>query len=418
MPESETTEQASGTVRRERRLPGQRRALLTVAGSQLLVLTLWFSASAAAPQLEADWGLTSGETAGLTLAVQIGFVLGALGSAVFAIADIIPARRLFLLSALVGAGANAALLGLGAGDVDIAFLLRLVTGVALAGVYPSGLKVMAGWFRHGRGMAMGLLVGALTVGSAGPHLIRGFGFGWQGVLTGSSLLALGGGLMMFLLVEDGPYETSRQAFSWRHIGAVVGNRGIRLATYGYLGHQWEVYAMWTWTAAFLSASALEFGVGDGFVPTATFVVIAVGGLGAWLAGIAADRSGRTIVAGGSMAISGSCALVTPLVFGLSPWLVVPFFMVWGFAVVADSAQFSAMVTETAADTYRGTALTLQIAVGFLLTLVTIRGVPLMADAWGWRWAFPWLALGPALGILAMVRLKRSPEAAYLAGGLG
>ena len=419
MPGSEKTEPPSdGIARREPRPPGQRKALLAVAGSQLLVLTLWFSASAAAPQLEADWGLTSGETAGLTLAVQIGFVLGALGSAVLAVADILPARRLFLIASLVGAGANGALLWLGPGDVGVAFLLRLTTGVALAGVYPSGLKVMAGWFRRGRGMALGLLVGALTVGSAGPHLIRGFGFGWRGVLTGASLLAVVGGVLMALLVEDGPYETGRQAFSWKHVHAVVGNRGVRLSTYGYLGHMWELYAMWTWTAAFLSASALEAGLGDGFVPTATFVVIAVGGLGTWLAGIAADRKGRTLVAGGSMAVSGSCALLTPLIFGLSPWLVVPVFMVWGFAVVVDSAQFSAMVTETAADAYRGTALTLQTAVGFLLTLVTIRGVPLLADAWGWRWAFPWLALGPALGILAMIRLKRSPVAARLAGGMG
>ena len=414
----ERPERSNDPARGHARPQGQRRALLAVAGSQLLVLTLWFSASAAAPQLESDWGLSSGETAGLTLAVQIGFVLGALGSAALSVADAIPARRLFLGASIAGAGANAGLLALGPGDLEIAFLLRLITGIALAGVYPSGLKVMAGWFRHGRGMALGLLVGALTVGSAGPHLIRGFGFGWRGVLTAASLLAVAGGILMSVLVEDGPYETGRQEFSWRQLHSVIGNRGVRLSTYGYLGHMWELYAMWTWTAAFLSASALEAGRGDGFVPTATFLVIAIGGLGAWLAGIAADRKGRTLVAGSSMAISGSCALVTPLIFGLTPWLVIPVFLVWGFAVVADSAQFSAMVTETAADAYRGTALTLQTAVGFLLTLVTIRGVPILADAWGWRWAFPWLALGPALGILAMIRLKRAPEAVRLAGGLG
>lgn len=398
--------------------PGRRRALGAVAASQLLVLTLWFSASAVAPQLETDWGLTSGETAGLTLAVQIGFVVGALASAVFAIADAVPARRLFLVTALAGAGANLALLSLGAGDFAFAFTLRLVTGVALAGVYPSGLKVMAGWFRAGRGMALGVLVGALSVGSAGPHLIRGLGFGWRGVIAGASALAVVGGLVLWFLVRDGPYETTRQQFSWHHVRSVARNRGVRLSTYGYLGHMWELYGMWTWTAAFLSASALDANLGDGWVPTATFAIIAVGGVGAWLAGLMADRKGRTLVAGGSMAVSGSCALVTPLVFGLSPWVVVPIFLVWGFAVVADSAQFSTMVTETAQDAYRGTALTLQTALGFLLTLVTIRGIPLLADQWGWRWAFPWLAVGPVLGILAMVRLKRSPEAAELAGGLG
>ena len=219
-------------------------------------------------------------------------------------------------------------------------------------------------------------------------------------------------------VSDGPFETRPARFSWNQVGNVVRNEGVRLSTYGYLGHMWELYAMWTWTAAFFAASADRSGGGDGWVSTATFAVIAFGGVGAWIAGVAADRRGRTLVAGGSMAISGSCALLRPFVFGLSPWLVVPVFLVWGATVVSDSAQFSAMVTETAADVYRGTALTLQTAIGFLLTLVTIRGVPLLAAAWGWRWAFPMLALGPALGIRAMVSLKRSPHAVKLAGGLG
>ena len=418
MSEPTRSEQQQSVAPSRQHPAGRRRALLAIAGSQLLVLTLWFSASAAAPQLEVDWGLTSGEAAGLTLAVQIGFVIGALASALLAIADVVPARRLFVFSALAGAGANALLLGLGPGDVPIAFGLRLLTGVALSGVYPSGLKVMTGWFKRDRGMALGLLVGALTIGTAGPHLIRGVGFGWQGVLGGASLLAVAGALVMATLVTDGPYETSRQNFSWRHVRSVVGNRGVRLSTYGYLGHMWELFGMWTWTAAFLVASFADAGLEDGFVPTATFFIIGVGGLGAWLAGAAADRWGRTLVAGGSMAVSGTCALTTPLVFGRTPWIVVALFLVWGFAVVADSAQFSAIVTETAAESYRGTALTLQTATGFLLTVVTVRGVPLMADAWGWRWAFPWLAIGPALGILAMVRLRRSPDAALLAGGAG
>lgn len=396
----------------------QRRALVVIAGSQLLVLTLWFSASAVAPQLERAWALSAGETAGLTLAVQIGFVAGALASALGNAADVIPARRLFLASAVAGAGANAWLVTLDADGVAAAFVLRFLTGFFLAGVYPSGLKVMAGWFRRGRGMALGVLVGALTVGSAGPHLIRGLGFDWRGVILGASSLAIIGGLVMWRAVADGPYEVPPPRFSWRHVGSVVRNRGVRLSTYGYLGHMWELYAMWTWTAAFLAASADRSGNGDEWVSTATFAIIASGGLGAWIAGVVADRRGRTLVAGAAMAVSGTAAALTPLVFGLHPAVVVPVFLVWGFAVVADSAQFSAMVTETADATTRGTALTLQTATGFLLTLVTIRGVPLIADAAGWRWAFPVLALGPAFGIAAMMRLRRTPEAARLAGGLG
>lgn len=370
-----------------------------------------------APQLKDLWDLSSGQTAGLTLAVQIGFVLGALTLAVSGLPDVVPSRRLFMIAGIAGLTANAALVLAGPDDYAAAFMLRLATGAALAGVYPSGLKVMSGWFRRGRGMALGVLVGALTVGSAGPHLIRGIGFDWQGVVLGASVLA-GIGVLLMLLVEDGPYETPPQPFAFDQVGRVFRNAGVRLSTVGYLGHMWELYAMWTWTAAFLAASAAAAGQGDGWVPGATFLVIAVGGLGAWLAGLYADRRGRTPAAGGAMAISGACALATPLVFGQSALLVLPLFLIWGLTVVADSAQFSAMVVETADDQVRGTALALQTALGFLLTLVTIRGVPVLADAWGWQWAFPMLALGPAAGIVAMIRLRRSPAAAALAGGLG
>ncbi len=388
------------------RPPGQQRALLAIAFSQLLVLTLWFSATAVAPQLESDWSLTAGEAAWLTLAVQIGFVSGALGSSLLNLPDRIASRRLFAVAGTVGVLTNALLLALADGDALIAIGLRFATGVALAGVYPSGLKIMAGWFRRGRGMALGVLVGALTIGSAGPHLIRGLGFDWQGVVAGASFLAAIGVVIVAVFLRDGPFETPPSSFAWSHVGAIVRNRGVRLATYGYLGHMWELYAMWTWTAAYLAASAGAAGLSDGWVSTATFAIIASGGIGSWLAGVLADRIGRPLVAGGAMAISGSCALVTPLLFGSAPVLVVGVFLVWGIAVVADSAQFSAMVTETADDVNRGTALTLQTAIGFLLTLVTIRGIPLIADALSWRWAFPVLALGPVLGVVAMVRIQR------------
>jgi MFS family permease len=411
-------EAAPGSPGAEAAPIGQRSALVGIALSQLLVLVLWFSASAVAPQLQAAWGLDSGQIAWLTLTVQIGFVVGALGIAMLGLADAVPARRLFVVAALAGAGANAALVLVSSDALWAAFALRFLTGIMLAGVYPSGLKVMAGWFRRGRGLALGILVGALTVGSAGPHLIRGLGLEWQGVILAASLIAVAGAVLLGVTVKDGPFEVAPSAFSWHHLGAAAGNRGVRLSTYGYLGHRWELYAMWTWTAAFLAASAAAGGYSPGWVSGATFAIIAIGGVGSVAAGLLADRRGRTLAAGGAMAISGTCALLTPLVFGVSPLLVVPLFLVWGFSVVADSAQFSTMVTETAAPAYRGTALTLQTGLGFLLTLVTIRGVPLLAEAWGWRWAFPWLAIGPAIGIVAMVVLRRSPESAELAGGAG
>ena len=382
----------------------QRRALVVVASSQLLVLTLWFSASAVAPQLQSEWGLSVAAASWLTLAVQIGFVVGALTSAFFNLPDLIPARRMFFGATLVAVVANTALVFLSGSALIPATILRLIVGVSLAGVYPAGLKVVSGWFIQRRGMALGVLVGALTVGSALPHLVRGTGLEWRPVILVSSVLAAIGGVLMLKFVHDGPYDTAPSPFSFKLVGSVVANKGVRLSTYGYLGHMWELYAMWTWTAAFLFASAEAGGYSTAWVSTATFTIIAIGGAGSWWAGSLADRYGKEWIAGGAMAISGAMALASPFVFGANPFLVLALFAVWGLTVVADSAQFSALVTETAQDRYRGTALTLQTAIGFMLTLVTIRGVPAIAEAVGWQWAFPWLALGPVFGIFAMFRL--------------
>jgi len=384
-----------------------------IALSQLLVLTLWFSAAAVAPQLRLAWDLSIAAASWLTLAVQVGFVFGAFTIAASGIADSVPSRRLFVMAATVAAGANAAVIFVSADTVPLAYGFRFVTGVALAGVYPSGMKAMAGWFSRGRGMALGVLVGALTVGSAGPHLIGGIGLEWRSVLVTASILAAVGAILMARTVTDGPFEVASSPFSISHIGAALRNRGVRLSTYGYLGHMWELYAMWTWTAAFLAASAAQRGGTAGWVPIATFAIIAVGGPASFLAGRLADIHGRELVAGTAMAISGISALATLFVFGRSPLVVLPVFLVWGATVVADSAQFSALVTEAAAEEGRGTALTLQTGLGFLLTLVTIRGVPLVAGAFGWQWAFPWLASGPALGIVAMVKLRSSKTVQFL-----
>jgi MFS family permease len=376
--------------------------------SQLFALALWFSATAVAGQLVAEWDLTESGRAGLTLAVQVGFVAGALTLAILNVADIIPSRRLFLISAMVGAAANLALLAVRPDTAWVAFMLRFATGAALAGVYPSGLKVMAGWFRQGRGFALGVLVGAVTVGSASPHLISGLGVDWRGVIVASSALAVVAGLVM-TRISDGPHEVPLQRFRWAQSVDVVRNEGVRLSTYGYLGHMWELYGMWTWIGVFLLASSEASGDSYGSIPVLTFVVIASGGLASVWAGSLADRFGRTRVAGGAMAVSGACALATPLVFGASLWLVMPVVLLWGMTIVADSAQFSALVTETAQDEIRGTALTLQTSVGFLLTLVTIKAVPLIAESLTWRWAFPILAVGPVFGVLAMRRLGRRRE---------
>jgi len=397
------------------------RVLLVIALAELLAMSLWFSATAAAPELAAEWGLTDGETAWLTIAVQLGFVAGALLSSALTLADVIRPRYLFAGSAVAGAVFTAAIAGFVASAVP-AIALRFLTGVALAGVYPTGMKILAGWFEEGRGFAIGMLVGALTVGSALPHLLRAVGGVGQPrvVLYGAAGLSVLGGLLV-LLVEPGPNQAPAAPFDPSAIGRILRDRGTMLANGGYFGHMWELYAVWTWIPAYLIASiAANGGSGksSGLASLLAFGTIAIGGAGAVVAGSAADRFGRTQITSASMAISGVACIAAGFVFGSSLLLLVPFVLVWGFVIVADSAQFSAAVSELAEGSYVGTSLTLQTAIGFLLTTVSIQLVPMVVDLIGWRWAFAPLALGPVLGTLSMQRLRRLPEAAKLAGGRG
>jgi len=400
--------------------PRRRRVLLVIAIAELLAMSLWFSATAAAPELAAEWGLTDAETAWLTIAVQLGFVVGALLSSALTLSDVLRPRHLFAGSAVAGAACTVTI----AAVVETALpaiALRFLTGVALAGVYPPGMKILAGWFEEGRGFAIGTLVGALTVGSALPHLIRAIGGVGQPrvVLYGAAGLATVGGLLV-LLVEPGPYQAPAAPFDPGAIGRILRDRGTMLANGGYFGHMWELYAVWTWIPAYLVASIATNG-GDGSSGLASllaFGTIGVGGVGAVVAGSAADRFGRTMVTSASMAVSGLACLAAGFLFGSPLVVLVPFVLVWGFAIVADSAQFSAAVSELAEGSYVGTALTLQTAIGFLLTTVSIQLIPVVVDAVGWRWAFAPLAVGPLVGTLSMQWLRRLPEAASLAGGRG
>ncbi len=381
-----------------------------LATAELLGMSLWFSGSAVAPILQARWQLTGEQVGWLTTMVQIGFVVGTALSAVFNLADIIPANRLFAAAALAGAASNAWLAF--ASGFPPALLSRFAAGFFLAGVYPPAMKMAATWFRARRGLAVGTVVGALTVGKAGPYLVHAFpGAGVAPVVLAASASAVLAALIVMLGYRDGPYEFPQRPFSWGLVASVTCDREWRLAMGGYLGHMAELYSFWTWIPAFVAAS-LTAQTGTSIASTSpeasllAFGVIAVGGLGCIWGGVASDRFGRERLVMWAMAASGACALLIGLTFGRSLWLLVPVALAWGFFVIADSAQFSVLVTESVPAHAVGTALTVQTSLGFLLTTFTIQAVPPVVRAVGWGLAFPMLALGPAVGIWSIRSLQK------------
>ena len=387
------------------------RMLALLAVAELLGMSLWFAGNAVAPMLRAQWQLSGSQVAWLTTSVQLGFVVGTAVSAILNLADIVPAARLFCVSALLGAAANAALLG--ASSYEAALATRFATGVFLAGVYPPAMKMAATWFRAQRGLAVGTVVGALTVGKATPYLVHAVpGAGVASVLFAASGGAALAGLAVLLLYREGPFAFPRRAFSWSLVHTVSLERRWRLAMGGYLGHMGELYSFWTWIPSFVAASiAAHTGAavvagshGDAVASVLAFAIIAVGGVGCVWGGIVADRIGRERLVMAAMMVSGTCALLVGLTFGRSLWLLAPVALVWGFFVIADSAQFSVLVTEGVPPHAVGTALTVQTSLGFLLTTITIQIVPPLVARVGWAWAFPILALGPAFGVWSIRRL--------------
>ena len=402
-------------------MKGKWRNISLLCLAELLAMTLWLSASAVVPQLTEEWNLTGGEQAWLTMSVQIGFVAGALLSTLLNLPDRIPLHFLIGGSAFCGALFNAGIPILDQ-SLGVALFLRFMTGVALSGVYPPGMKLIATWCTKDRGLGIGLLIGALTIGTGMPHLVNGFSiFGsggmppWHIVLLASSVMAGIGAGITAILGRPGPFLSEAAPFSWRFARQALAHRPTRLANFGYLGHMWELYAMWAWAPVLLIASYELAEQSQRMAHIAGFGVIAVGGVGCVLAGILADRLGRTVVAAVSLLVSGACALTAGFFF-TSPGILTVICLIWGFSVVADSAQFSAAVSELTDPRYVGTALTLQTCLGFLLTLVTIRLIPLLVERVGWETVFMILAIGPAFGIWSMLRLRSLPEASRMASG--
>ncbi|MGA7631247.1 MAG: MFS transporter [Terriglobales bacterium] len=395
------------------------RVLAVLSIAIVLSLTTWFSATAITPELKREWHLSPFVLSWLTNGVQIGFVCGALAASLVNLPDIVRLNGLMALSALLAAAANASLL-LQHGPMG-AVAARVVTGFALAGVYPPALKLVSTWFNRDRGFALGMVVGALTVGSSMPHLFRSLSgaVDWRFVVKMSTLATSVGAVLFLFFAREGPYPFLPALFDPRQAGAVFRDRNLFLANLGYFGHMWELYAMWAWLLVYVNeALGAQHMSLAGRASILTFVAIGMGAFGCILGGILSDRIGRTLTTAGMMIISGTCALAIGFAFDGPSWLFVTILVIWGISVIGDSAQFSAMVTELADRRFVGTALSVQLGLGFALTVVAIWLMPRMADFLGsWRWAFLMLVPGPSIGASAMLLLRRSPGSARLANGM-
>lgn len=393
------------------------RSLAILLVCEVGAMTVWFSSASVVATVKQSQAVSAQAAALLTSSLQAGFVIGTILSALLSLADRFDPRRLFMGSALVAAAATAWLVVLPPTG-GLVYVLRFLTGMCMAGVYPVGMRLAATWARGDLGLLIGLLVGALTLGSASPHLLAASGgLDWRLVYGVAAACAALSGLGV-LLCDIGPHmkraarlDLSKFTQAWR-------DPAVRLANLGYLGHMWELYAMWAWLAVFLQASFSLSGMADAGHSASlwTFATVAAGVLGAWGGGVLADRIGRTAVTIAAMATSAACALLMGWLLGASPWVVIPVALVWGVSVIADSAQFSASIAELGDPSSVGTLLTVQTCAGFLLTLASIHLVPDVVAWAGWPGAFSMLAIGPLLGCVAMYRLRQRPQALRLAGG--
>ena len=381
-----------------------RRILPVIVVAQFAGASLWFAGNAAMPDLQRRLNLPAEALGSITTAVQLGFIFGTLVFAFLAIADRYSPRRVFLASALLGAAFNAAAYFANA-TLESLLMLRFLTGFFLAGIYPVGMKIASGWFDRDLGRALGFLVGALVLGTAMPHLI-GHKLQWGGVLLSVSAIATCGGILMYWLVPDGPYLRTGAPFDPSAFVRVFRSPTFRASSFGYFGHMWELYALWTFVPVYLAARAGSVTASAASVSMWCFFIIGAGGIGCVVGGLLSHRYGSAKVAFYQLGASGLCCLMSPLAFWLPQAALLGFFIFWGIVVVGDSPQFSALNARYAPHHLVGSALTIVNCIGFAITIGSIQLLAYMMRVVDIQFLFLLLIPGPILGLLFLRPLVR------------
>jgi MFS family permease len=387
-----------------------RRILPAIIFSLFTGTSLWFAGNAVLGDLQRLWGLSSDALAYMISSVQLGFIAGTLVFAVLTVSDRFSARKIFLTCSLLSALSNAGVYLFAEGLLSLV-LFRFLTGFFLAGIYPIGMKIVAGWYRRDLGKAMGFLIGAVVLGTAFPHLVRALGdsLPWSAVVLSVSAIAAFGGLVMFVLVPDGPYLSNGAKFDPGVLREIFRSRNFRSSAYGYFGHMWELYAFWAFVPVML-ATYIGPGTTVRFdISMWAFLIIGAGAIGCAVGGLLSGKFGSAPVASAQLAISGMCCVVSPFAFSASPPVFLLFLLVWGTTVVGDSPQFSTLNAHYAPKALVGSALTIVNCIGFSITIVSIQLLSYASHFIETRWLFGLLAVGPLAGLYAMRPLLGAQE---------